>query len=95
MTVALGNILVKSQVATQTHECKWCPDPIDNGEAYVRVALPPTPADFPPLSVAIEDAWRWVDEKWTIEKFHPRCYRVRFMTPKEKVVRPDANESGR
>lgn len=74
--------LVKLQVATKTHECDECVDPIEEGERYMRVALPPTVEAFPDASdVAQEDAWRYVDRTWIVEKTHELCYAKRYFRP--------------
>lgn len=74
--------LVKAQVATQPHECAECTEPIEEGERYMRAALPPTVEAFPPEEeVAQEDAWKYVDRTWTIEKTHELCYGKRYFRP--------------
>lgn len=73
--------LVKLQTATKEHECAECVEPIESGERYMRVALPPTVEAFPDESVFQEDAWQFVDGTWTIEKTHELCYGRRYFRP--------------
>ena len=70
--------LVKLQVATKAHECAECVEPIEEGERYMRVALPPSTEVFPDETVFQEDAWQFVDRTWTIEKTHELCYARRY-----------------
>lgn len=74
--------LVKLQVATKQHECDECVEPIQPGERYMRVAIPGDASIFPsPEQVNQEDAWRYVDREWTIEKTHELCYGLRYFKP--------------
>jgi hypothetical protein len=92
MNHTLNNLrLVKLQTATKQHECAECVEPIEPGERYMRVALPPTVEAFPDESVFQEDAWQFVDNTWTIEKTHELCYSQRYFRPvansKEQIDR--------
>lgn len=73
--------LVKLQVATKEHECVECVEPIEEGERYMRVALPPSEEVFPDETVYQEDAWQFVDRTWAIEKTHELCYARRYFRP--------------
>jgi hypothetical protein len=82
MTHTLNNLrLVKAQVASKQHECVECVEPIEEGERYMRAALPPNVEAFPDQSVFQEDAWQFVDHTWTIEKTHELCYSKRYFRP--------------
>lgn len=66
--------LSRLQTATSSHDCNGCRDPIKKMDQYVRLALPPSPAAFPGLSIPKSEAWSYVDSTWTIEKYHLRCW---------------------
>lgn len=77
-----GLRLVKAQVAAKQHECAECPELIEVGERYMRAAIPGDGSLFPsPDQVAQEDAWRYVDGEWLIEKTHELCYTARYYKP--------------
>jgi len=82
-THTLNNLrLVKAQVASKRHECAECVEPIEEGERYMRAALPPTVEAFPDVDKVVqEDAWQYVDRTWTIEKTHELCYSRRYFRP--------------
>lgn len=96
MTHTLNNLrLVKLQVATKQHECAECVDPIEEGERYMRAALPPTVEAFPdPEAVAQEDAWKHVDKTWVIEKTHELCYSKRYFRPAPGIASCGHKEYG-
>jgi hypothetical protein len=88
MTHTLNKLrLVKLQTATKQHECAECVEPIEEGERYMRAALPPSVEAFPDESVFQEDAWQFVDHTWTIEKTHELCYSKRYFRPVEGLAR--------
>lgn len=82
MSIMVGPLrLVKTQVATQEHECAECTDPIEKGERYMRSALPPNAEAFPDEEIFQDQAWQFVDRTWTIEKTHELCYAKRYHRP--------------
>jgi hypothetical protein len=63
--------------ARKEHECSKCHQPITVGTVYDTVSLPPwmdfegdVNEDGRPIAVLRAPEER----RWTVEKFHPRCY---------------------
>ena len=67
----------KTKKARKEHECNKCHQTIKPGEVYDSISLPPW-MDF---EGDVDEEGRPVaflrapeERRWTVEKFHPRCY---------------------